>query len=458
MIEFDIAAASCGWSCPTTRSPPAWPTGRPPRRATPSGVFAKYAALVSSASEGAVTRPAAASVNVLVLADTHVPGHARALPAALDRHLRWADLILHAGDVTDARAGPAGRTRAGARVAGNIDRPDVPARGIAERLRLELQGVPVAMVHDAGARAGPRAAAAFVVSGAAGGRVRPFASTPSASCWTACCCSIRAAPPGSGGRHCRRWPGWCSVRRRSRGAGRAVASRHEAVGGLLADWSRCAGGLVPAPAAVRPRARRPASTSSASGRRCRRRSARRWWRTHRHACCRRGWARSGAELVVGRCRRRAGAGARPLRPLRRAEPAAARRLAAVEPQRPAVRPAVGAAEHRPDRERRRPARPATTSARWPPGSTAPAAPRWSWPTSTPGSTPPIPTWRRTSGSTRARTAPAAAATASTTTATATSTTGGAGTSSRTTTSPTTPPSTAPTRPAPSAPPVTTASA
>ena len=40
----------------TTRSPSACATGRRRRRATRAGVLAKYAALVSSASEGAVTR------------------------------------------------------------------------------------------------------------------------------------------------------------------------------------------------------------------------------------------------------------------------------------------------------------------------------------------------------------------------------------------------------------------
>ena len=57
-IEFDVdrprAASACS---PTTRSPPACATGRRRRRATRRGVFAKYAALVSSASYGAVTDP-----------------------------------------------------------------------------------------------------------------------------------------------------------------------------------------------------------------------------------------------------------------------------------------------------------------------------------------------------------------------------------------------------------------
>lgn len=39
---------------------------------------------------------------VVVLADTHIPGHAKALPAELVADLRRADLILHAGDVTSS--------------------------------------------------------------------------------------------------------------------------------------------------------------------------------------------------------------------------------------------------------------------------------------------------------------------------------------------------------------------
>ena len=41
-------------------------------------------------------------MNVLVLSDTHVPDHARALPASLGSHLEWAEVILHAGDLTSA--------------------------------------------------------------------------------------------------------------------------------------------------------------------------------------------------------------------------------------------------------------------------------------------------------------------------------------------------------------------
>jgi uncharacterized protein len=94
-------------------------------------------------------------VNVLVLADTHVPGHARALPASLDRHLAWAEVILHAGDLTAPELLDQLAAHAPVHaVAGNMDGADLRERGVGERLELELGGVPVAMVHDAGARHG----------------------------------------------------------------------------------------------------------------------------------------------------------------------------------------------------------------------------------------------------------------------------------------------------------------
>ena len=49
--------ASCGSTCPTTRSPRRLAGWAPPPPRYTRGVLAKYAALVSSASEGAVTHP-----------------------------------------------------------------------------------------------------------------------------------------------------------------------------------------------------------------------------------------------------------------------------------------------------------------------------------------------------------------------------------------------------------------
>jgi uncharacterized protein len=71
------------------------------------------------------------------------------------RHLEGVDLILHAGDVCRAYvleelAGFA-PVRA---VLGNNDTPDVAAWGAPETLRLELDGLATAMVHDAGPATG----------------------------------------------------------------------------------------------------------------------------------------------------------------------------------------------------------------------------------------------------------------------------------------------------------------
>ncbi len=52
--------ASCASSSSTTSSPPASPTGGSPQPRYTTGVFAKYAADVLPASEGAVTRPGGA--------------------------------------------------------------------------------------------------------------------------------------------------------------------------------------------------------------------------------------------------------------------------------------------------------------------------------------------------------------------------------------------------------------
>ena len=90
-----------------------------------------------------------------MLSDTHAPRRWRGCPAPVAEHLRGADLILHAGDVCtadvlDELAGFA-PVRA---VLGNNDGPDVAAWGAPETASFELDGLPVAMVHDAGPAAG----------------------------------------------------------------------------------------------------------------------------------------------------------------------------------------------------------------------------------------------------------------------------------------------------------------
>lgn len=90
----------------------------------------------------------------MVLADTHIPHYAGRLPPQLFPELRKADAIFHAGDVTaaavlDELAGYAPVWAA----AGNNDGEDVRRWGATEEVRVDL-GARIAIVHDAGRRAG----------------------------------------------------------------------------------------------------------------------------------------------------------------------------------------------------------------------------------------------------------------------------------------------------------------
>lgn len=94
-------------------------------------------------------------MRVAVLADTHAPRRWRGCPPAVASRLRDVDLILHAGDVCIApvldELGDFAPVHA---VLGNNDGPDVAAWGAPDRLELDLDGLRVAMIHDAGAKEG----------------------------------------------------------------------------------------------------------------------------------------------------------------------------------------------------------------------------------------------------------------------------------------------------------------
>jgi uncharacterized protein len=90
-------------------------------------------------------------VRVVVVADTHLrrswPN--RRLPLAADRELATADVILHAGDITQAEHLEALAEHAPVHaVLGNND-PELLGV-LPETLELELAGVRVAMIHDSG--------------------------------------------------------------------------------------------------------------------------------------------------------------------------------------------------------------------------------------------------------------------------------------------------------------------
>jgi uncharacterized protein len=90
----------------------------------------------------------------VVIADTHVPRRAKALPEGLLPHLERADLILHAGDLMapillDGLAAYA-PVRA---VQGNLDPPEAK---LPETLQFEFGSVQIAIIHDSGRKKGRR--------------------------------------------------------------------------------------------------------------------------------------------------------------------------------------------------------------------------------------------------------------------------------------------------------------
>jgi len=92
---------------------------------------------------------------VVVIADTHMPRRAKALPEGLLPHLERADLILHAGDLMDPALLDALAAYAPVHaVRGNMDLPEA---NLPETLELDLDGVKVAMIHDSGPGKGRRA-------------------------------------------------------------------------------------------------------------------------------------------------------------------------------------------------------------------------------------------------------------------------------------------------------------
>ena len=96
-------------------------------------------------------------MRLVVLADTHVrDGGPQTLPTAVWQAIERADGVLHAGDVTGGELLDALEARGPLwAVLGNND-PGLEGR-LPETLELELGGVPVAMIHDSGARQGRQA-------------------------------------------------------------------------------------------------------------------------------------------------------------------------------------------------------------------------------------------------------------------------------------------------------------
>jgi uncharacterized protein len=92
---------------------------------------------------------------VAVISDTHMPRGPRRLPPACIERIRSADLLLHAGDFMTLEVlrqlEAIGPPLAG--VHGNVDTAELRRLLPAERV-VDVGGVRIALVHDAGPRAG----------------------------------------------------------------------------------------------------------------------------------------------------------------------------------------------------------------------------------------------------------------------------------------------------------------
>jgi putative phosphoesterase len=90
------------------------------------------------------------TTRLLLVSDTHIPGRARTLPAALLRAADAADLVVHAGDwVAASVLDDLEQHGEVLGVFGNNDGPDLRER-LPEVARREIEGVRFAVVHETG--------------------------------------------------------------------------------------------------------------------------------------------------------------------------------------------------------------------------------------------------------------------------------------------------------------------
>jgi putative phosphoesterase len=94
-------------------------------------------------------------VRIAVLADTHLDGEvAGRLPPRALAVIGSADLVLHAGDLVTDRAHRQLAALAGGPLHAVLGNNDRGLERLPTELALELEGVPVALVHDSGRRQG----------------------------------------------------------------------------------------------------------------------------------------------------------------------------------------------------------------------------------------------------------------------------------------------------------------
>jgi putative phosphoesterase len=90
-------------------------------------------------------------LNIVLVADTHIPKRARDLPAPVWAAVESADVVFHAGDWVQAGVLDKfqERSRYLVGVYGNNDGPDLRAR-LPETAHITLDGIRFAMVHETG--------------------------------------------------------------------------------------------------------------------------------------------------------------------------------------------------------------------------------------------------------------------------------------------------------------------
>ena len=94
-------------------------------------------------------------MRVVVLSDTHAPRFWKRCPSAVAAALDTAELILHAGDVCVPSVLAELAVFAPVKVVlGNNDGSEVAAWGAVETAEFDIDGLPVAMIHDSGPRNG----------------------------------------------------------------------------------------------------------------------------------------------------------------------------------------------------------------------------------------------------------------------------------------------------------------
>jgi len=98
------------------------------------------------------------ATRLLLLADTHVPKRARALPEQVWRAVEAADLVIHAGDWVEAALLDEleARARRVIGVWGNNDGDDLRSR-LPEIARVVVDSIRIAVVHETGPAAGREA-------------------------------------------------------------------------------------------------------------------------------------------------------------------------------------------------------------------------------------------------------------------------------------------------------------